>query len=223
MKVAVCMTGGAIAALLLSAGLAQADVVADSVADFAGVQGFRGWHYGSFNVTLDGDGIYAPAEFDALPLSAWTGAVWQSPGTPPPWIAFNAWAAHPDGSNQPEQHQAIRRWVSTVSGDILITGRLAKWDTRYGEGSSNGTRGILIADGVQLLDHTLAWDDGVGINYSFALSVSEGAIIDLIVDANGTDYFDGTMFTMTVSQVPGPATLATAALAVAFTGRRRRR
>lgn len=223
MRVTVRFTGAAMAALLASAGMAQADVVADSVADFSGVQGFNGWHYGMYNVTADLDHSYVQTDFVPLVSAAWTGVVWEGPGTMPPWISFNAWAAHPDGTNRPEEHEAIRRWVSTVAGDVVITGKLAKWDTRYGEGSSNGTRGKLIFDGSTLIDHTLAWDDNVGISYEIPLHVSIGSVIDLVVGANGVDYFDGTEFTMTVTQVPGPATLAIAAAAVALPARRRRR
>lgn len=222
MKIAMCSLAGALAALTLAAPAARADIIADSVADFSGVQGGNGWYYGLFNVSDDTDGLYAQAEFDELSLSSWTGSAWQWPGGQPPFVSFNAWAAHPDGTNREEQHRAIRRWVSPVAGEILITGQLAKWDTRSGDGASNGTIGILIADGAVLLNHTLAWDDSVGISYSFPLTVSVGSVIDLCVDANGVDYFDGTLFTMAVSQVPGPATLATAGMALVFTSRRRR-
>lgn len=226
MKTAMCSLGSAIAALALIVPAARADVVADSVADFSGVQGGNGWYYGMYNASIDTDGVYTMAEFDELSLSSWSGAVWEWPGGQPPYISFNPWACHPDGVNREEEHDAIRRWVSTVSGEILITGQLAKWDTRSGDGASNGTIGTLSIDGVDLLTHTLAWDDSTGITYSFPLLVEIGTTIDLRVNANGVDYFDGTMFTMTVTQVPGPATLATAGMAMVMTGvtgRRRRR
>lgn len=222
MKIAIGSLAGAIAALALAAPAARADVIADSVSDFSGTQGGNGWYYGLFNYSLDLDQVYTQAEFSELSLTSWSGSVWEWPGGQPPYVSFNAWAAHPDGVNREEQHHAIRRWVSTVDGEIIITGRLAKWDTRWGDGASNGTIGVLIADGVELLSYTLAWDDSEGISYEFPLTVQQGSVIDLCIDANGVDYFDGTMFTMTVSQVPGPATLAIAGLSIAFAGRRRR-
>ncbi|MCC6678542.1 MAG: hypothetical protein IT436_15520 [Phycisphaerales bacterium] len=222
MKTALYPLGSAIAALALTTPAVRADVIADSVADFAGVQGANGWFYGLYNLSLDVDHLYTQAEFAEMSLAAWNGSVWQWPGTQPPYVSFNPWACHPDGVNREEQHHAIRRWVSTVDGEIIITGRLAKWDTRSGDGASNGTIGVLIADGIQLLNYTLAWDDSEGVSYEFPLTVQQGSIIDLCVDANGVDYFDGTMFTMTVTQVPGPATLAIAGMTIAFAGRRRR-
>lgn len=214
--------GGAVAALAVAGPAARADIIADSVADFSGVQGGNGWYYGLYDFTADSDHLYAQAEFSELSAGFWTGSVWTSPTGQPSWISFNAWACHPDGENQEQARHAIRRWVSPVDGEIVITGRLAKWDTRWGEGSSNGTIGVLIADGVELLSHTLAWDDGVGVTYEVPLTVHVGSIIDLCVDANGVDYFDGTMFTMTVTQVPGPASLASVGLAMLLAGRRRR-
>lgn len=218
-------SGGVIAALaiLTAAGPgARADIIADSVADFSGVQGHNGWYYGFYNVTTDADQSYTTTDFSELSLAAWSGSTWEWPGAQPPFVSFNAWAQHPDGTNREEQHHAIRRWVSTAAGEITITGRLAKWDTRWGNGTSNGTIGVLMVDGVPLLNHTLAWDDAAGIDYAFTLDVTPGAVIDLCVDSNGVDYFDGTLFTMTVTQVPGPATLASAGFALAFAGRRRR-
>lgn len=224
MRLTVRFTGLVVAALIAGTGPASAGIVADSVADFSGVQGLGGWQYGYFNVTLDADQEYAQSEFTQLPEGSWSGSVWEWPGgSMPPWVSFNPWASHPDGTNRPEEHHAIRRWVSDVSGEVLISGVLAKWDTRSGNGASNGTIGTLVFDGTELIHQTLAWNDNSGISYSFPITVHEGSIIDLCVDANGTDYFDGTMFTMTVTQVPAPATLTAAAFLVGLTGRRRRR
>ncbi|HXJ55586.1 MAG TPA: lamin tail domain-containing protein [Verrucomicrobiae bacterium] len=112
-------------------------VIADSVAEFSGVQGQANWYYGYWNQTADDDGIYAATEFTPFPNAAgppgpnnfWNGTSWDWYNGDPPYTQVTSTGGRPsgdeDGPAQPV-HWAIRRYISEFDGSVNISGRLGQ-------------------------------------------------------------------------------------------------
>lgn len=100
--------------------------IANSVADFSGVQGQGGWSYGYWSRIADDDGFYQDANFIPFPANLWTGSRWKWP-TPEAESELNAQGGVPTGVNvsfgRPE-HWVIRRYVSEFDGPLKIAGTL---------------------------------------------------------------------------------------------------
>ena len=119
------------------------------------------------------------------------------------WTAVNETGTHPNGyeGRQAVEHWAIRRWVSEVAGDVVITGRLAKReDTTNGD----GIIGMIFVDGGGQYSQTVAGSDDVGYDYSVCVSVTAGSNVDFAVSAGdaGDEGSDSTLFTAIVRAAP---------------------
>lgn len=167
-------------------------LVADSVADFSGVQGQGGWFYGYYNLTSDANGTYQANDFvpfpsDAGPNSAsnfWTGAIWDWFAGNPPWTELNPQGGHPNGNNNGNVHWAVRRWQSDVQGTIRLSVRHAKSNT----GGGNGTTARVFRNGTPVWTNTVAGTDGTGVATSLEIpGVQMGDFIDFAIDSLGTD------------------------------------
>jgi hypothetical protein len=205
--------------LMVSA--ANGQVLVDSVADFSGVQGHKGLFYGYYNKTLDG-GASAVYDYttDFMLMSTFAGShSLQAFATAPAWVVDDRvggvwtmlWAngGHPNGiltsgGRQSVEHFAVRRWVSTYTGLVIISGTLAKLDTSSG---SNGTafrlrkNSVNIANGGSVIDST-------GLNYSVQTNVVAGDNLDLFLDSWAADDLgDSSKLTMRVEAVPEPASI----------------
>lgn len=207
---AVVLAGAAF--LLVAGSHVCGDVIADSVADFGGTQGLNGWYYG-----YGFEGVYF-AECVYLPDSqAWSsgagrgypylGAWSQIPATAD-YNGFDAWA--------------IRRWVSSVDGDIRITGAMQRgtWEP-YGVG--DGVLAAIYVDGGYLGGVSIGnWDYTV-YNYDVTTTVHVGSTVDFITGPYGSMWGDGTYMTATI--VPEPATMSLLMLGLSglVLGRRRPR
>ncbi len=133
---------------------------------------------------------------------------------------------HPEGTEAisgrvPVLQWAVRRWVSTVSGNVTISGALANLDT-----SPSGIIGYIVLDGNQIWSQTVNNGNnpgrGNGISYSITEDVQVGSIIDFGIGTNGTsDQYDSTYFTSTISTLPEPASLGLMGLGVIAALRRR--
>src|SRR5262249_2125781 len=108
------------------------DVLADSSQDFSGQQGQNGWFYGYYDRQNDSDKGYQASEFQALPQYVPAGRL----------LPTDAWFLEPfvywtlltsdggvpnggavtSGGRKLAEHWAVRRWVSTVSGKVNISG-----------------------------------------------------------------------------------------------------
>jgi poly(3-hydroxybutyrate) depolymerase len=186
-------------------GPATANLLADSVRGFSSSQGSAGWFYGYWNRTLDGPGGYQPGEFRSLTSSAPTlfvtpgwvlsnvlqVAIWQT-GQRPHGVNTNACCTNwPSG---PELWP-VRRWISSVSGPVVISGSLAKWDSAGGD----GIVGLVKVDGVTVWSGLIE-----GTNFSIGANVSVGSRVDFLVSpglgANADQ--DGTYFTALIAAAP---------------------
>jgi hypothetical protein len=165
--------------------------VADSVADFATVQGERGWYYGYWFASNDTDDTYQPStDFLQLAYNAGTGG-WRPPdyeasGPNFTWAYLQWWGGHPGAI--PAHKLPVRRWVSPVSGRAEVELHHAKSDASGGD----GTRAILIVDGVTMLSRDVAGTDGVGFVEFVPIELSIGSTVDLMIHYIGSESVDTT-------------------------------
>ncbi|NWG76593.1 MAG: hypothetical protein HXY24_18660, partial [Rubrivivax sp.] len=191
---------------------APAHLIADSIRDFSTTQGSNGWFYGGWNRTANGAGGYQVSEFNPLPsfgstlfaTPAWVLsndlqiAVWQTAQRP---HAVNTNACCTNQASGPELWP-VRRWISSVSGPVTISGHLAKWDSAGGDGVVGQVR----VDGTNLWSAFLEGTNVFGTNFSLAANVSVGSFVDFLVSpgpAADADH-DGTYFTAQITQAPVP-------------------
>ncbi len=234
----------AIAALttLCGGALANPVLIADSVADYGGVQGENGWHYGYYNLedinTSSGVSV-AISEFRQLSSydssTGWWGMNGESAGgnpahgsTPGSYSIITRSRMHPNapwgGANVVAEEQwASRRWVSTVSGEVTLTGLIAHHEYIGYNMVGDGTEAHVLVDGEAVFSYDVGLLDFQGIMYSLSVNVSEGSVIEMVVGSKDNPLYDATTFTMRVTQVPGPGAMALIGLGGIMVGGRRRR
>ena len=190
---------GAIGAQPVQAGPAL-PLLADSEADWSatGMQGENGWSNGYYNLTLDGDGVYQDTDFlpflndgSGVPETApveinhWTGSAWDFESNPP-WTLLAQLNAHPNGSNQAEEHWCIRRWESNFDGPVTVEAHLRAQNT-----NGTGTTVIIFHNSVEVT--RISNPTGTFQVGAAAITVAAGDLIDFVLspeDANG-DHSDG--------------------------------
>lgn len=203
----------------------RADLVTDSALDFSGTQGLAGWHYGQFNQDANfGDG-YQVADFEqfAPEIFRVESQLWDvRADSGAPWTNIGATTWHPNGEFTPDPTHiwAVRRWVSTVSGEIRLTGHIAKFN--ISQPTTLGVRNHFFLDGSLFYTQQIAGGDGVGYDFDITLSVQVGSVIDFALDPWGSSRSDGSYFRAQISTVPAPGALALVPAALFARGRRRR-
>ncbi|MEY2408490.1 MAG: hypothetical protein QOF48_1160, partial [Verrucomicrobiota bacterium] len=98
-------------------------LLADSVAEFSGIQGQHNWYYGYWNKGLDANGVYTNSEFIPFPADYWTGSMWDWPAGDPPFTQLNAQGGRPtanDGNPGLSTHWAVRRYVNEFEGPVTL-------------------------------------------------------------------------------------------------------
>lgn len=238
------ITVSAVVALAALAGGAIANpiLIADSIADFGGVQGENGWSYGwysqddlSLGGTLSADGsAFNPfSSFDANtgwwstdPFSAAsTPSQGASPGTYAVITAelMHAHAPSPLANLSAENLWVSRRWTSATSGLLTLSGTIAHDDYGGGFMAGNGTEAHILVDGVAVFSYDVQFQDFVGTQYLFDVNVVEGTTIEMLLGAKGDPSYDATRFDMQITAVPAPGAVALIGLGGLLTGVRRRR
>ncbi len=220
------LSGLVLAALLTFSSSVNAQVIADSVADWSttGTQGELGWFYGWYNKTEDdlNDGTgYEEDDFiefvndgsgtrpdpwdpTVLDSNAWNGANWRLDGNGAPWTFLNSEQAHPNGTNsEPNQeHWVIRRYASSEDhGDIFVTWHLRAQNVNGG----GGTGCILFHNGEEIDRFVVGGRDSVGVTRTLAVTLNNGDTLDLALtpenlDGSGHDGADGSFFWLKVSE-----------------------
>jgi hypothetical protein len=165
-------------------------MIADSIADFATVQAQNGWYYGYWIQETDADGMYQPtddfAQFVWIPGNSWRPPDWQASGPTFTWAYLQWWGGHP--GSMPMKKLPVRRWVSNVSGHAEAVVHHAKADT----GGGDGTRAILIVDGVTMLVRDVDASDGVGFTDIVPIELVVGSTVDLMLHYIGGESVDTT-------------------------------
>ena len=185
------------------------DLLANSVADFPTefVQGQNNWRYGYRNLAEDDgeeDSYNAVDDFIEFEEDFWAGAAWDWPDGNPPWTEIGSNSSHPNGDNNGDIHWTIRRWVSSVSGNVELNWTMKKNNTNCG----NGVTGGIYVNGTQLDVETIGGSDGIGVDKSVEVSVAQGDFVDLVlsplgVDESNNDGCDGTGMTLEIKPLGG--------------------
>lgn len=194
--------------------------LADSMAQFSGVQGQDGWHWGYRNATADGKGTNYDAVTDFIPflndgsevpetnpveVNHWNGTAWDFEGNPP-WTFLAQEGTHPNGTNNGEEHWTIRRWVVSGVGARETPARVI-WHTRKTNLNNDGVTGSIHFNGAQVDTVTIAGNDGTGFVRNYYLHLKDGDFVDQILTpvglTNPTDGHDGSANWMQIdTQIP---------------------
>ena len=182
---------------LAIAGPALAVPIADSQAEFSGVQGQDSWSYGFFNLTAKGS-AYAAGDFVAFDSFDAGGLRWvasdgQVGANNNDFLSINQAGGHPNGlgpSSQDSIIWAMRRYTSEVSGPISIDFDLHKANTINRAGG--GITGHIFVDGVEIFSALIDNADGVGLQQSILRGVNVGSLIDFAIDPHGSTPLAGT-------------------------------
>jgi hypothetical protein len=174
---------------------ASAMVVADSAAEFSGTQGQDNWHYGFYDKSADGNGVYDFAtDFNTIDPNWTFGGAWSLGPGDPPWTTLGQIDIHPNGINNGPEQWVIRRWVSEVTGAITIDWHFAK-SNPGGSGSSFH----VFQNGVLRDTVSLGGTDRTGVQRVLNLNVQTGDKIDFAQSPIGPsgetdDGADGSVF-----------------------------
>ncbi|HEU0009644.1 MAG TPA: lamin tail domain-containing protein [Verrucomicrobiae bacterium] len=189
-------------------------IVADSAADWSvtGTQGEKNWYYGYYNRTADPDQTYQAANFTPFPRANgpqspsnfWDEEEWDWFSGNPPFTRIGQYWMNPNGPNSGTEHWAIRRWVSTVSGNVSIQWHAHK---EFPDQNNFGGLGVTVRvfrNGVPLDSATLRGSNVVGVTRTVVASgVAVGDTFDIAVDPLGVtgasdDVEDKTFVTATL-------------------------
>jgi hypothetical protein len=195
-----------------SSSLPRSEVVADSVSGFSGKQGANGWFYGYWDRSGDTDKSYDQATDFQLLGHFGSDPINQLSGRPEFTVGklwnlkdglyyTSLWAegGHPNGTMQLGAHArveqwAVRRWVSTIDGAVIISGHAGKV-MPWGENWAGGVRTIIRVDGDELFSADV---ENGGSDYSVEATVRIGSLVDFLIGPNpsvGVIEFTGTVRT----------------------------
>lgn len=219
--------------------LASGQILADSVADFSGSQGFKGWEYGYYDKTSDGgaSAVYNHAtDFKLFPqfvpthgLNAFaSGSAWIISESSGSFRYTRLWAngGHGNGivttqpPSSPVEHFAVRRWVSNFTGTVKITVTHAKLDS---SSTSNGTAFRVRRNSADLFSSGGSYNSTAAYTKFGIHTLAAGDAVDLFLDSwQANDLGDSTRLEMRIEVVPEPLTILTLGFGAAFLARRRR-
>lgn len=211
--------------------------IANSITQFSGVQGQDGWHYGYFNktqddiaadlaqnvnFTFDEDFGFQTDDFiagtnDGVDYS-FDGFNWDWAAGNPPWTFMSSTGVHPNGSNNGDIHESVRRWVSDFEGEVLISGAIQK------NGGGSATITTIYINGEAVWSGSTA--NGQLVEYGFLADLQVGDIVDVLTGPglDGHDGADSTnVSTIITAVVPEPGVFGLLAIAGGMLGMRRRR
>ncbi len=211
MKKANVLAGLVVLAMAMAA---QATPIADSVADFSGVQGQNNWSYLEVKLQYPWVPDYNPANATSL---TYDGGKWVS-NMGISYLMIGASTTHPGATGEFNDWATVRRWQSTVTGTVTISGELT--DVQTGDG--DGVSGFIYVGDTKVWGLTNI-SDGGSTTYSFTTSVTAGQNVDFVLSPFGAWAWnaacDTTKFTATI--VPEPVTIGLICLGGLFGVRRR--
>ncbi|MDP4182750.1 MAG: hypothetical protein Q8942_16890, partial [Bacillota bacterium] len=144
--------------------------------DFSQTQGQRNWYYQQ----RDSSGNYTDMAVDG---SSWKGAQ--------QYCLIGSNFQHPDTND------SVRKWIAPRTGAIRITGTAKMLQT----GGDGVVVSILQNNQVIWGPKTITGTDLTGISHDFTIGVCEGDDVKFIVNKNGDNYFDSTLWDPTIIYV----------------------
>ncbi len=174
--------------LLFAQNILAGEMVANSILDFSDIQGQNNWYYGYYTYPFDTNSFHLMQDYSEVD-KAW----YVKKGRY--WTNLTSDCGHPNGkitggNREPVEQWAVRRWISSVDGKILIFGLVKK----NGITAGDGTDCLILVDGKEVWNYTLDYDDYRGYNYVLTLDVTIGAKIDFVIAPKDNDYYDSTYF-----------------------------
>jgi hypothetical protein len=185
-------------------------LLADSVADFSLMQGERGWQYGYDGGSLNTFTLMNRKSIitEYVPISNDVWDCWANDTAH--WTQIFQLGAHPNGTitSTPSNallQRAVRRWISTYAGDIVIKGEVAKIDVTVN--GSNGVDASVYVDGNQRYTTPIGGEDGGGLSYEVTATVQVGSTVDFVLDPHeNDDHHDLTRFTSVLERAQAAPT-----------------
>ena len=173
---------------LPKAPVASYNVLTDSVRDFSARQGGQGWSYG----------VFVGDSTTFIPLPNFTTTDWAQVWSGKfPYLALTARDQHPSKEDQ-NPVAAVRRWVSSVTGQVKVVGQFRCGTHGDGVGVS------ILVDGARRFRKLIGGKDGQPVveTFDFVQNVQPGSTIDFAVDPGpATDIdFDATSVSITINQ-----------------------
>lgn len=170
------------------------DFVADSVSQFSGTQGQASWYYGYYHDPGAGH-VFTP-------FTQFNNEIWTSGENV--WTRLEIDQVHPNGTNgnlgrDTTEQWVVRRWVSHTAGRIAITGTIDRFhDNDFG----NGVFGRILVDDAELWTRRVTSNSTTSFDVEVTAEVSMNSTVDFIVDPQGDDTSDGTVFTVSIQCAP---------------------
>lgn len=178
--------------------------LADSVADFSAAQGGNSWYYGYYQGSFTSDTFQEMTQFIPSEIS-FTGNGWYvQQGTY--WTQLESEGGHPNSQpgnsgRIPTEQWAVRRWESTVTGFVSISG---SYQALY----NSGANVHILLNGGEILLEAATGDLSA---YQIETYIEAGQYLDFAIDAGGNgDSNDHIRFTATINEavpVPLPASV----------------
>ncbi len=162
--------------------------VTDSVVDFSLIQGNGRWRY-----------LYQEPGEPLKELTDIHGMMWWM-NYETRWTNIGTDFMHPNVHGKPNAlgnfvnmgvQYPVRRWTADVAGTADIDYAVAKANTLCGDGVV--TR--ILVDDVELVEHTIAFNDDAGFGGTLHATVLVGSNVDLLLEGGANEDCDGTRFT----------------------------
>ncbi len=155
--------------------------IANSSAEFSGVQGQDGWEYGAYPA-------FSASSY--APLPNYTGSVWNNPGTTLDFPQIDPNGGHPQFEGL---RWAVRRWVSDHNGPVILNGDF--YDRDLGGGDGANVR--IFRNGIQVYEYLDI--PGTSVPYSLNLHLTYGDKLDFIIDPKFDAANDDTHFSAVIT------------------------
>lgn len=119
---------------------------------------------------------------------------WSESISPQPWTAI--WQSNQlsNGKDSGGEHWSNRRWVSTISGPVVIQGEVVRLDYR-----GDAIAEVFINGVLKQSYKTTTLSQGQAHDYLLFATLSKGDVVDFALSPNGSAGYDETLFTSTVS------------------------
>jgi hypothetical protein len=164
-------------------------LLADSEVGFSSRQGFCSWTYG----------YQEPDDAELRLMKDWDGSgdKWFV-AREEFWTLVSACAQHPNGAltssgRESSEQWSVRRWTSTIDGDVIVSGIAHKHPGGLG---GNGVDVRIVVDDAVAYARFIDGTDAVGESFEVPATVTVGSTLDFVVDPHESDdNYDSTIFT----------------------------
>lgn len=167
----------------------ELELIADSHYGFSGTQGGCSWSYGYVEPSGDNT-FHLMTDWDVISPLWWSRRETY-------WTMIGPDLQHPNGTmttgGRAEVEQwSVRRWTSTTSGNVTISGSVRKHD---GANGGDGVDVRILVEGVEKYSRFMDAADTVGVSFVVSAVVAAGSTVDFALGPHTSDAVDTTVFT----------------------------